>query len=407
MGHSESFHRLALDAFAATAETEAALREAAGMSALRRCRLTVARGGLTGAVAHYADRSTPQLVIVEAAEGEDLFTLLDRLADVCTASSRVMVVGGANDIQLYRTLLQRGVSDYLPRPLSGRQIAEAVVALFSDSRTAPRGRSFAFFGARGGAGSSTAAQNFAWHLSRHLAEPVIYIDLDLWFGTSLLAFNLEAKQTVADALAHPERLDEVMMERCLIDYDDNLRILASAGDCRTAPPVTLDAVEALLDIARKLASSVVLDLPHQWTDWTKHCLEVADEAVITVLPDFASARDGKTIIEALSAGRGGTPAKLLLNKLDSGKKTQLTGRDFKEALGVASALTLPFEPALFGEAANRGQMLGEVNKGHKAVLAFEQFAASLTGRATVAKRGARGKEGLREPLQFLLQWLRR
>lgn len=393
-----SLHRVTIDAFAASAETQACLREAAQAPALRRCRLGIQGGGLAGAIEHYAERGTPQLVLVEAADGDDLFAQLDRLADVCAANTRVLVIGGANDIQLYRTLLQRGISDYLPRPLSGRQIADAITGLFTDARSAPRGRTYAFFGVRGGAGSSTAAQNVAWHLGRHLAEPVIYVDLDLWFGTSLLAFNLEAKQTVADALAHPERLDEVLMERCLIDYDDNLRILASAGDCRTAPSVSLDAIETLVDIARKLAAAVVLDLPHQWTDWTRHCLDSADEAVITALPDFASARDGKTLVETLSASRS-APPRLLLNKVEPGRKTQLTAKDLQEALGLAPSLSLPLEPALYGEAANLGQMLGETNKTHKAVQAFEQLAATLAGKAPAAKPVVRGAS--------LLQWLRR
>lgn len=403
MGHAGSLQRLTIDAFAATAETETALHEAAELPAMRRCRLSVQQGGIAGAVAHYAERGTPQLVIVEAGEGEDLFAQLDRLADVCAANTRVMVVGGVNDVQLYRTLLQRGISDYLPRPLTGRQLAESAAGLFSDARSAPRGRSYAFFGARGGTGSSTVAQNFAWHLGRHLAEPVIYIDLDLCFGTSLLAFNLEAKQTAADALAHPERLDDVLMERCLIDYDETLRILASAGDCRFAPAISFDGVEALCDIARKLAAAVVIDLPHQWNDWIRHCLETADEAVITALPDFASARDGKTLIDLLAPAREAVPAKIVLNKIDAGKKSQLTGQDLREALGVGAALSLPYDPALFGEAANLGQMLGEVSKNHKVVHAFEQFAASLAGKAPAAQRNKRGSE----PLQALLQLLRR
>lgn len=399
MSQAASLHRLTIDAFAATAETEACLHEAAQAPALRRCRLGIHGGGLAGAIAHYAERGTPQLVLVEPAEGDDLFALLDRLADVCAANTRVLVIGGVNDIQLYRTLLQRGISDYLPRPLSGRQIAEAIAGLFADSRNAPRGRTYAFFGVRGGAGSSTVAQNLAWHLGRHLAEPVIYIDLDLWFGTSLLSFNLEAKQTVADALSNPERLDEVLMERCLIDYDDNLRILASAGDCRMAPAISLDVIERLVDIARKLAAAVVIDLPHQWTDWTRHCLESADETVLTALPDFASARDGKTLVEVLTAARGTAPPRVVLNKVDAAKKTQLTAKDFQEALGVFPSLNLLFEPGLFGEAGNLGQMLGEVNKTHKAVQSFEQLAALLAGKAPAAKRAPRGAG--------LLQWLRR
>src|SRR5579859_3049201 len=268
-------HRLTIDAFAATPETLGVLRDAAGARALTRCRLTVQEGGLSGAIAHYAERATPQLIIVEEDDPERLLAQLDQLAEVCAANTRVVVIGGRNDIQLYRTLIGSGISDYLPRPLSERQLLESIAGLFSDARTAPRGRVVAFWGARGGAGSSCLAQNTAWQLGRHLGESIIYIDLDLSFGTSLLAYNIEAKQTVADALAHPERLDEVLMERCMIEYDDHLQILASAGDCRGDVAVAVENIETLIDLARRLASVVVLDLPRLWTSWTRHCLDAA------------------------------------------------------------------------------------------------------------------------------------
>jgi len=391
--------RLSIDAFAASPEMAALLREATSGTAFRRCRLSVQESGLAGAAAHYAERPTPQLVIVEEGDRDDLTAQLDRLADVCGANTKVMVIGGLNDIQLYRALIGRGVSEYLPRPVTARQVSDAIAALFSDSRSTPRGRSLAFWGARGGAGSSSLAQNLAWQIGRHLGEAVLYIDLDLWFGTSLLAFNIEAKQTVADALLHPERLDDVLMERCLIDYDDHLRILASAGDCRTAPAVTLDGVEALVDMARRLAPVVVLDLPRVWADWTRFCLDTADEVLITAHPDFASARDCKTLLDSLAASRNGAAQpKLLLNKIDPGKKTQLPAKDFQEALGLAPALVLPFESALFGEAVNLGQTLGETGRGHKVTLALQSLAQSLAGRAEAGKP----KNG-----SGLLKWLRR
>ena len=387
---------LSIDAFATRADTTALLRETAAGAVFRRSKLSIQEGGIAGAIAHYSDRTTPHLVIVEEGEHDDLSSLLDRLADVCADQTKVMVIGGRNDIALYRALLSQGVSEYLPRPVTARQLADAITALFSDSRSAPRGKTLAFWGARGGAGSSCLAQNLAWQIGGLLGESALYIDLDLCFGTSLLAFNLEAKQTVADAIGHPERLDDVLMERCLIDYDERLRILASGGDCRAAPEVTLDAVELLLDLARRLAPVVVLDLPRLWTDWTRFCLDTADEVLITATPDFASARECKTLLDALTASRGGAaPAKLLLNKLDLGK-SPLTGRDFQEALGVAPVLSLPLEPGLFGEAGNRGQTLGESGKTHKVTQSLQALAQTLVGKApAAAKAGGRAANLLR------------
>ena len=42
---------------------------------------------------------------------------------------------------------------------------------------------------------------------------------------------------------------------------------------------------------------------------------------------------------------------------------------------------IPFEPQLFGTAANNGQMIAEVSAGHKTAEMFRQLAQVLTGRA--------------------------
>ncbi|MBF0560770.1 MAG: pilus assembly protein CpaF [Alphaproteobacteria bacterium] len=395
-------HRLTIDAFSATSSTAVLLQEAKASQQLARCRMSVREGGLPAAIAYYADQGTPQLVIVEAEDPESLLTQLDQLANVCDAKTQVMIVGGRNDIYLYRTLLARGVNEYLPHPFSARQLTDSVSGLFSDARTAPRGRLVAFWGARGGVGASCMAQNTAWQLGQYLGEGVIYLDLDLAFGNSILAYNIEAKQTVADALQYPERLDEVLLERCLVDYDENLRILASAGVCSTSTTVTPEGIELLVDLAQRLAGFVVLDLPHLWTDWTKQCLAAADEVILTAQPDFASLRDCKTLLDLLVSSRGGAAKpKLVLNKVDASKKTQLAAKDFEDSIGLIPALSIPFEPALFGEASNAGQMIGESVKTHRVAQAFALLAQGVAGKSpNVGKAAARKGQGI-------WQWLKK
>lgn len=298
--------RLSIDAFTATAETGAALRQIQQDRVLGKSRLSLIAGGINAAIAQYSAAGTPQVIIVEDDDSGDLLHRLDQLAEFCDASTRVLVIGGVNDIGLYRTLMARGISDYLVRPVSGRAVVDALTHLFADPQTAPRGRVVAFWGARGGVGSSSLAQNTAWTLARHIQAGVVYVDLDLAFGTSVLAFNIEAKQTVTDALAHPERLDEVLVDRCMVDYDEHLRILAALGDCHGAPPVTADSVELLIDIAARTAAMVVIDLPHLWCEWTEAVLSAADEVVVTAIPDFASLRDAKSILDLLAPRRGYT-----------------------------------------------------------------------------------------------------
>ncbi|MBI2235572.1 MAG: pilus assembly protein CpaF [Magnetospirillum sp.] len=388
------FFRLTIDAFALTPGVAEVLKQVRDDRQMAKSRMEVLPGGLAAAHDHYADRGTPQVVIVEE-EGDDAALLagLDRLAEVCESGTRVLVIGEANDIRLYRTLMARGVSDYLLRPVGARQIIDALATLFAEPGAAPKGRVVACWGARGGAGSSTLAQNLAFELGRFLREPMVYADLDLAFGTSVLAFNIDAKQTVADALAHPERLDEVLMERCMVDYDEHLKVLAAPGDCRSAGRIEVEAIDRMLELASRMAGTVVVDLPHQWCEWTDHLLTVADEVVVTAIPDLASLRDCKTLKEALQARRGSAGPRLVLNRMDAAKKTQLTAKDFEETIGLKPALVIPYEPQLFGEAANNGQMIGEHSKAHRVAELFRQLAGQLAGKAP-AVRKSETKKGL-------------
>ena len=63
--------------------------------------------------------------------------------------------------------------------------------------------------------------------------------------------------------------------------------------------------------------------------------------------------------------------------------------DFAKALEDAPLAVIPFEPQIFGTAANNGQMIAEVSKAHKTAEMFRQLAQVLTGSAE-AKR-SRGR----------------
>jgi len=392
-------HRLTIDAFTATPETAAALRQVQQDRQLAKSRLAIQAGGLAAAIARYADSPTPQVVIVEDDDSATMLARLEHLAEVCVQGTRVMVIGSVNDIALYRSLMAQGISEYLVWPVSARQIVDALDKLFADPQAAPRGRTIACWGARGGVGASTLAQNLAWGLARHLQETVIYIDLDLAFGTSVLAFNIDAKQTVIDALAHPERLDEVLMERCMVDYDDHLQVLASPGDCRVHASLSLDSLDLLIELASRMAGLVVLDIPHLWADWTEHLLSVADEVVLVATPDFASLRDAKSILDALASRRGsGAAARLVLNKVDPARRTQLTAKDFEETIKVAPFLAIPSEPQVFGEAANNGQMVGEAAGTHKVNQVLNQLVAAVAGKAPALRKTAKPGRGLLDRL---------
>lgn len=382
-------YKIHIDIFATTDGVRQALAQAKEHRDLAKSRVNLFDGGIAKAVPYYAENPTPPVVIVEETGSDaELMAHLAGLAEVCEPGTKVIVVGQLNDIALYRTLMSQGVSEYLVTPITAQQVLDTIRVLFEDPAAAPRGKLFAFFGARGGVGSSTLAQNVAWLLSEQLADDVIYIDLDLPFGTSGLGFNIDSKQNLGEALAQPDRVDVMLLERFLTKYGDHLQVLMAAGDLRAASAIDVDALEKVLEVTRQMASHVVVDVPHVWEPWTEAVLRSADDLVIVAQPDLANLRDTKNIVDTVVAKRGDSlPSRIVLNRVDAYKKTQLSPKDFQENLGKAPALSIPFDPNLFGTASNNGQMLAEAAKTHKVVDSLRQLSAQMVGRApATAKR---------------------
>src|ERR1700755_295838 len=81
--------------------------------------LTTHNGGLEGAIETYQANPTPNLILVETTlPTEEIPGALERLAEVCDAATRLIVLGHVNDVVLYRELIRSGVSEYLVLPAS-------------------------------------------------------------------------------------------------------------------------------------------------------------------------------------------------------------------------------------------------------------------------------------------------
>jgi pilus assembly protein CpaE len=258
------------------------------------------------------------------------------------------------------------------------------------------GKTIAIFGAEGGVGASTVAQNLTWAIGKQLDEDVILVDLDLCFGTDAFAYNLEVSQGIEDMLTAPERVDEQLYDRFVLQHNDRISVLGSRASLANQADVDPAALEQVLNFVRQQAAFVVLDLPHMWSGWVQQALVDADEAVIVGTLDLAALRDTKNVVEAVDGRRGDdSKSRVILNHAGASKKTEVPVKEFEEAVGSAPVAALPHDPQVFGEALNNGQMIGDLNAKHKAVEGFTELAMQVTGRARLApKKRKKGMTGL-------------
>jgi len=390
--------RITVQAFCASPGLATAMKDTSVDRRMTKAHVSVHMGGIQAAIDHYSEMPTPNLIVVESEDhGSSLFDSLGSLAEVCDPGTKVIVAGPTNDVTLYRELIRQGISEYVVTPTSSIQLIEAFGNLYYDSSSAPMGRTYAFIGAKGGVGSSTIAHNVAWMMAERMHEDTIAMDMDIEFGTLGLDFNKDPTQTVLDALTAPDRVDDVLLERLLVKTGENLRLFTAPASLDQDYDIPEGAFEHVLEIVRQAAPTVVLDVPHLWTNWSKRLLIQADEIVITATPDLACLRNGKNMFDLLVQARPNDPApRFALNMTGMQKRPEIAPKEFAEALSVEPEFIIPFEGPIFGEASNNGLMNYQVNPQAKSSVIFESVAKSLIGRERSPKK-AKGKS----PFSFL------
>ena len=380
--------RVSIQAFCETPDVAQAVEQAASDRRMEKAHLRVQMGGAPAAVEAYRNAATPNVIIIETDGGRDvLIDCLDRLSEVCDVGTKVIVVGRVNDVLLYRELMRRGVSEYLVAPVPALEVVRSLSELFRTPDADPVGRTIAFVGAKGGAGSSTIAHNVAWTIARAFEQPTVVADLDLAFGTAGLDFNQDPPQGIADAVFAPDRLDSNLVDRLLTKCTQHLSLLAAPATLDRTYDFQADAFDGLYDILRSNLPYTVLDVPHGWTAWSRRALVAADEIVIVASPDLANLRNAKNMLDLLRQQRPHDASpRLVLNQVGVPKRPEIKTTEFAKALDIEPSAAIAFEPQLFGTASNNGQMISEISASHKVNEVFLEIARQVTGRSETRAR---------------------
>jgi pilus assembly protein CpaE len=188
-------------------------------------------------------------------------------------------------------------------------------------------------------------------------------------------------QGIADALATPERLDEMLLDRLLTKCSEHLSLFAAPVVLDRDYDLSPEACETVLDVVRQSVPYVTVDLPHLWTAWCKRILLQADEVVITAEPDLANLRNTKNIVELLKAARKNDASpRLVLNRVGMPKRPEITVKEFEQNVGLKATAVIEFDVERFGQAAINGRMIEELDTKAPAAQVFRTMAHVVTNR---------------------------
>jgi len=367
--------RVSIEVFCITSEFASVVQLASKDRRMARARMSIGMGNIIKATTRYETMHTPHLVILEHSGSlEELLHDLEKFSAVCGVSTKVVLAGSNNDIDTYRLLLHKGISEYITFPLSPSKVIDRICNIYADNNDVPLARTISFFSVKGGSGSSVLSHNFAKMLSQYTTRETVLVDCDIEFGTASLNLNLEAQRSIYDALTDVAKLDDVKIRKLFYEFSEYFKLLASPcvfyDDIDTSP----DCIFGLIDTLKKSCEVCILDVPHSWQSISRVPLLASDDIVLVGTPDIASLRNIKTTFDYLNSHRlNDTKPKIIINQVGLVGRPEIAVRDFTEILETSVDLVIPFDSDLFGKAVNNGYLLEEINSNHEIIHLLKEF----------------------------------
>jgi pilus assembly protein CpaE len=245
--------------------------------------------------------------------------------------------------------LRAGADDYLIKPFHPAELLARIKSLLA--RFAPRdalvgrpplGRIFAFYGAKGGVGTTTIAINAAIALHRELGRKVCLVDGNFQFGDHRVFLDLGLdRKSIVDIVTAPN-IDADLVRQVMVKHDSGVDLLLAPPSPETAELVTPEHVPQILEQLRTLYDYIVVDIDQRLDELNLRVLDAADTAFVVMTADLSCLKNVRLVLETIGhLGYEQSKIQLVLNRSNA-----FTGINVKNAEG---ALRRPIDHQIVNE----------------------------------------------------------
>lgn len=327
----------------------------------------------------------------------------------------ILVVAPARDVEARIAFLEAGADDVIDGGFDRSELEGRVMALLIRAgkirpelaSRATAGELVAFFSPKGGVGTTTLAVNTAVLLAGGGAPPpsgsngtgpaipasrVLLIDLDLQFGQVATHLNLTPRYDVAVIATDDQALADPDLARTyLATHSSGLSVLAAPTRPEADFRVTLEHLQAIIEVYRPSFDHILVDLGSRLDPRTLWVLEQSNAHVFVLFPEIAALRAMSLLLAFLSDS---TPLKarthMVVNHVFP--KELLKTRDIENLLRAKPAAEVPYTEVEMIRSVNEGVPLVVARPGSPAALAMRRIAQAVIGidqQAPLAKRQER------------------
>ena len=215
--------------------------------------------------------------------------------------------------------MRAGANEFFAWPPSRSALDEALQRASARRAASPSGRpeskTIAFFGAKGGAGTTTLAVNCGVDIARLRKRPTLIVDLKPGLGEVTLFLGVRSRYTLIDALDNLHRLDSEFMRELVVKHKSGLEILAGSDLFDRPGGTDSNTLEELFRILGRQYEYIIVDAGSQPTACAFSSIYTADTICLVGNPDVPSVRNAQRLLDRIGQlGTSGERVRLLMNR---------------------------------------------------------------------------------------------
>jgi pilus assembly protein CpaE len=321
------------------------------------------------------DGVPPDIVIADIrGDAASAMAGIERLR-AASAGAGIFAVALSSDPDLILQAMRAGANEFFTWPLDEETFQGAIRRTAARRETAqgarPAATTLAFFGAKGGAGTTTVAVNCAVELARLSARPTVIVDLKSGLGEVALFLGVRPRYTLLDAVDNLHRLDREFLRELVVKHKSGLEILAGSDQFDRPGASDGSAIEELLRLLARQYEYIVIDAGSQINSCTVAALYAADTMYLVANPDVPSVRNAQRLLDRVrQLGACGERVRVLLNR--AAEPYPIPPKQIENALGHPIHHTFPSDYKTVSTALNSGVPLALTGNSDIAAH-FDQF----------------------------------
>lgn len=324
--------------FASDEISEAALRKG-----LEDSRVSIKRGTIRNAIRMLETDIDLSALVVDLSGIDDPITELKRLSAVCPPDVLVALIGESREIAFYRELMEMGLTEYLPKPLTRdivlNQLRPKLLGEAAPSAADRGGHVISICGAQGGAGATSIAINLALQIAETTKAKVALLDLHLQNGEAAVMLGLRPGPGLRIALENPERADTLFLERAAIEINDRVCLISADEDLNAQLNITEAGVRHVLGLLRQRFNYIVVDVPVPFPPSIHPVIAVSRHALVLLEAEVTGLRNAYALRGAVTNIAGTDRVFTLLNRAN--RAGGLPRATIVKALGAEPDMVIP------------------------------------------------------------------